>query len=66
MEGFLRLVMDHYRKLGGELGDHFPSRLQAHAVLRELSGLRYAIRYPESGELADALQKVRGELSVIH
>jgi len=59
---FLKQVIDHYQERGGELGNHFTSRLQDHSLLRELRGLGYAIRYPDSGELADALQKVRDEL----
>lgn len=58
----LRLTIEHYQLLGGTLGSHFSERYQAQAMWRELSGLRYAIRYPESGELEDALQKVQNEL----
>jgi hypothetical protein len=38
--------------------------LQGWSMLRELKGLRYAIRYPGSNELVDSLQKVRYELSL--
>ena len=61
-QDFLSQVIEHYREFGGDLGSHFSRRLQVHCMLRELSGLHYAIRYPESGELQDCLQKVRSEL----
>jgi aminoglycoside 2''-phosphotransferase len=60
---FLSQVMEHYQALGGELDQHFAIRLQGWSMLRELSGLRYAIRYPAAGELVDSLEKVRYELS---
>jgi aminoglycoside phosphotransferase (APT) family kinase protein len=61
----LSQVIEHYQSSGGKLESHFAVRLQDWSVLRELRGLRYAIRYPESGELLDSLQKVRRELSLI-
>jgi len=60
--GFSNSVIKSYRELGGEPGSHFSTRLLWHSMLRELGGLKYAIRYPESGELGDCLQKVRNEL----
>lgn len=60
---FLRQVVEHYQNLGGEVGNHFAARLQGCSMLRELRGLRYAIRYPQAGELPDALQKIRDELA---
>jgi aminoglycoside phosphotransferase (APT) family kinase protein len=59
---FSNWVIKYYRELGGEPGSHFSTRLIWHSMLRELGGLKYAIRYPESGELGDCLQKVRNEL----
>jgi aminoglycoside 2''-phosphotransferase len=61
---FLSRVIQHYQELGGELENHFVTRLQALSMLRELRGLRYAIRYPGSSELLDSLQKVRYELGL--
>ena len=61
---FLNQVIRQYRALGGALESHFALRLQSCSLLRELEGLRYAIRYPASGELMDSLQKVRYELSL--
>lgn len=62
--GFLNQVIAQYQALGGDLEDHFAVRLQRDSLLRELEGLRYAIRYPALGELMDSLQKVRHELSL--
>jgi aminoglycoside phosphotransferase (APT) family kinase protein len=59
---FLSQVIQYYSEFGGDLGSQFLGRLQDHSMLRELRGLRYAIRYPESGELEDCLGKVRSEL----
>ena len=42
-----------------DLEQHFEERLRAAIILRELDGLRYALRYPASGELDDAVEKVR-------
>ena len=61
---FLSQVIEHYQAIGGELESHFGRRLQGYSMLRELRGLRYAMRYPESGELIESLQKVRDELSL--
>lgn len=61
---FSRGVLAHYQESGGELENHFAIRLQGWSMLRELRGLQYALRYPESGELADSLDKVRQELSL--
>jgi aminoglycoside phosphotransferase (APT) family kinase protein len=61
---FLRQVIEHYQALGGEPDHHFAIRLQDWSMLRELRGLRYAIKYPGSGELMDSLRKVRHELSL--
>ena len=61
---FLSQLIERYQELGGELENHFAIRLQGWSMLRELRGLHYAIRYPESGELVDSLQKVRSELGL--
>lgn len=61
---FLNQVTEQYQAVGGELESHFAVRLQGWSLLRELAGLRYAIRYPASGELIDSLRKVRYELSL--
>jgi aminoglycoside phosphotransferase (APT) family kinase protein len=61
---FLSQVIEHYQMFGGGLENHFATRLQAWSMLRELRGLRYAIKYPGSSELLDSLQKVRYELSL--
>ena len=61
-QGFLSPVVEYYRDLGGDFESNFLSRLQRHSMLRELGGLLYAIRYPESDEFQDSLQKVRSEL----
>jgi aminoglycoside phosphotransferase (APT) family kinase protein len=60
---FLSQIIELYQSLGGELGHHFTLRLQDWSMVRELRGLHYAIKYPASGELVDALQKVRNELN---
>ena len=64
-QNFLSQVIEYYREFGGDLGSQISIRLQDHSLLRELRGLRYAIRYPESGELQDCLNKVRSELSFL-
>ena len=61
---FSSQVIEHYQEFGGELENRFAIRLEGWSMLRELRGLRYAIRYPESGELFDSLQKIRHELSL--
>ena len=63
VSGFLSQVLERYQELGGDLENDFTHRLQDQSVLRELRGLQYAIRYPQSGELVDAIEKVRYELS---
>ena len=61
---FLRQVIGGYQELGGDLNDHFTIRLQDWSMLRELRGLHYAIKYPDSGELVDSIKKVRFELGM--
>ena len=61
--GFLENVVSNYKRLGGEVEGRFADRLRWFSMLRELSGLDYAITYPESEELEDSLRKVRGELT---
>jgi len=61
---FSNEVIERYRELGSELGNHFAVRQRAWSMLRELRGLRYALRYPGSGELEDSLQKIRRELTL--
>jgi aminoglycoside 2''-phosphotransferase len=63
-QDFSNQVIEHYQKSGGTLERHFALRLQSWSMLRELTGLQYAIRYPASGELLDSLQKVRNELDL--
>lgn len=62
--GFLENVVSNYERLGGEVGDQFADRLRWFSMLRELSGLDYAISYPESEELEDSMRKVKDELTV--
>ncbi|MGH2544298.1 MAG: phosphotransferase family protein, partial [Ardenticatenaceae bacterium] len=62
---FLSQVIGHYQTLGGELGNNFDARLRGLSLLRELGGFLYAVRHPESGELEDALQKIRDEIRLI-
>lgn len=62
--GFLEDVVSNYQRLGGEVGSQFIDRLRWFSMLREISGLAYAITYPESEEFEDSLQKVRDELSI--
>ena len=62
-QAFLDQVAARYQALGGNLGYHFAKRLRWAAVLRELSGLSYALKYPEAGELEDTIQKIRRELA---
>jgi aminoglycoside phosphotransferase (APT) family kinase protein len=61
---FLGQVIEHYQEFSGVLENHFAIRLEGCSMLRELRGLHYAIRYPESGELLDSLQKIRHTLSL--
>ena len=62
--GFIDRVRACYR-LGDDLEPHFEQRLRAAVILRELSGLGYALRYPSSGELEDAVKKVCGVLQKV-
>jgi aminoglycoside 2''-phosphotransferase len=62
-DGFIDRVRASYR-LAGDLEPYFEERLRAAAILRELDGLRYALRYPESGELEDAVEKVGDVLAM--
>ena len=62
---FLSQILEDYQRSGGELDHHFTLRLQDWCMLRELRGLHYAVKYPASDELGDALQKVRSELGLI-
>lgn len=63
--GFLENVVSNYERLGGEVKGQFTDRLRWFSMLRELSGLAYAINYPESEELEDSLRKVGNELAVL-
>lgn len=56
---FSDMVIENYRHIGGYLGANFEERVYDWSILRELSGLRYAISYPEANELEDSLQKVK-------
>lgn len=47
-----------------DLEPHIGERLRAAVLLRELGGLRYALRYPQSGELEDAVEKVAHAIDV--
>lgn len=62
---FLEAVVSNYQRLGGEVGDRFADRLRWFSMLREISGLAYAINYPESEEFEDGLQKVKDELTML-
>ena len=55
---FLEEVVNRYLTKGGSLGEAFGQRLNFWSLHRELTGLRYALSYPESGELGDSLAKV--------
>jgi aminoglycoside 2''-phosphotransferase len=57
-QSFFDTLIGHYQSLGGQLGTSFLERLQDELLLRELTGLRYALEYPEADELGDALSKV--------
>ena len=59
---FVDRVRAHYRPADA-LEPNFEERLRAAILLRELGGLRYALRYPASGELEDAVEKVRDVLA---
>ncbi len=55
---FAAKVVQNYKLLGGQLGNHFEQRVYDWSVIRELRGLQYAIAYPDSHELEDSLEKV--------
>ena len=57
--GVLRTVTATYTAGGGRLGERFEERLFVCRLRRELMGLRHGIVHPDSGELDDALRKVR-------
>lgn len=56
---FMKLVAEHFERLGAQLGRDFERRVYDWSILRELRGLRYALLYPESGELGDTLEKLQ-------
>lgn len=65
LPGAVAEVARAYRQHGGNLGAGFEARLLACRLLRELSGLQFALNYPDSGELADAVAKVTRLLDVL-
>jgi aminoglycoside 2''-phosphotransferase len=56
-DDFLNMVREHYAP-AYNLEPYFDQRLAAAVILRELGGLRYALRYPDADELDDAVEKV--------
>lgn len=62
---FLEGVVKHYRDKGGEVGQAFEQRLNFWSLHRELLGLRYALKFPEAGELSEGLAKIRIFLQTI-
>jgi|TARA_B100001971_G_scaffold190553_1_gene193394 aminoglycoside phosphotransferase (APT) family kinase protein len=58
-EKFLNLLVRTYREKGGRLDDDLPRRMRQAILEREVGGLIYALRYPESNELVDSLAKIR-------
>jgi aminoglycoside phosphotransferase (APT) family kinase protein len=62
-EDVLEGVLRAYIEAGGSVGRSFSHRLRLARLSRELSGLHHAILHPASGELSDALGKVRGVLA---
>jgi aminoglycoside phosphotransferase (APT) family kinase protein len=58
-ERFVRLVIQAYQSLGGELDENFEYRMQRLWEAREFDGLDYAIQFEDPVELSDAVQKLR-------
>lgn len=56
---FVRLVIQAYQSLGGELDEHFEYRMQRLWEAREFEGLHYAIKFDDPIEFGDALSKLR-------
>ena len=59
---FFNSVVHRFKGLGGDLGSDFERRVHDWAILRELRGLHYALKYPESNELEEQLEKVKARL----
>ncbi len=57
--GFLGQVLESYRLAGGRHDDGLERRIATHAVIRELGGVRYAIRHCDVAELTGSLGKLR-------
>jgi hypothetical protein len=55
----LNLLVRTYREKGGRLDDDLPRRMRQAILEREVGGLIYALRYPESNDLVDSLAKIR-------
>jgi aminoglycoside phosphotransferase (APT) family kinase protein len=58
-ENFVRLVIDAYQALGGELDENFEHCMLRLWEAREFDGLQHAIKFDDTVELKDALQKLR-------
>lgn len=56
---FLNLVVEAYRGQGGELDPYFYHRLRHLFSVREFGGLQYSIRYDDTEEFADSIDKLR-------
>lgn len=56
---FVRLVIQAYQALGGQLDENFEYRLQRLWEAREFDGLEHAVRFDDPMELNDSLHKLR-------
>ncbi len=56
---FVRLVMQVYESLGGDVDANLEYRMRRLWEAREFEGLQYAVKFDDSIELNDALQKLR-------
>ena len=58
-EDFMRLVVDTYRDMGGVVDEWMWHRMERLQVLRELRGLRSAIRLDDRAEIEESVEKLR-------
>ncbi len=57
--GVIERVLDSYGLAGGRHDVGLDRRIAAHAVIRELGGVRYAIRHGDASEFTESLGKLR-------
>jgi aminoglycoside phosphotransferase (APT) family kinase protein len=56
---FLMEVLEAYQAAGGHLGEHFDHRVQKYWELRDFDGVQFAVRFNDTQEFEDAIEKLR-------